>query len=52
LDGDGRRRIAGLSALRRLREAEDVASKVKYLLGEGGRNITRTMLAVDTGNTA
>jgi 3-oxoacyl-[acyl-carrier protein] reductase len=52
LDDDGRRRIAGRSALRRLPEAEDVASMVEYLLGEGGRNITGTVLTVDAGNTA
>jgi 3-oxoacyl-[acyl-carrier protein] reductase len=52
LDGDGRRRIAGRSALRRLPEADDVASMVEYLLGEGGRNITGTVLTVDAGNTA
>lgn len=52
LDDDGRRRIAGRSALRRLPEADDVASLVEYLLGEGGRNITGTELTVDAGNTA
>ena len=52
LDDDGRRRIAGRSALRRLPEADDVASMVEYLLGEGGRNLTGTVLTVDAGNTA
>ena len=52
LDDDGRRRIGGRSALRRLPEADDVASMVEYLLGEGGRNITGTVLTVDAGNTA
>jgi len=52
LDDDGRRRIAGRSALRRLPDAGDVASMVEYLLGEGGRNITGTVLTVDAGNTA
>jgi 3-oxoacyl-[acyl-carrier protein] reductase len=52
LDDDGRRRIRGRSALRRLPEADDVASMVEYLLGEGGRNITGTVLTVDAGNTA
>ena len=47
-----RRRIAGRSALRRLPEADDVASMVEYLLGEGGRNITGTVMTVDAGNTA
>jgi 3-oxoacyl-[acyl-carrier protein] reductase len=52
LDAEGRRRIAGRSALRRLPEGDDVAAMVEYLLGEGGRNITGTVLTVDAGNTA
>src|SRR5215469_5555327 len=52
LSEDQRQRIAGRSALRRLPEADDVASMVEYLLGEGGRNITGTLLTVDAGNTA
>ena len=47
-----RKRIAGRSALRRLPETEDVASMVEYLLGEGGRNITGSVLTIDAGNTA
>jgi 3-oxoacyl-[acyl-carrier protein] reductase len=35
-----------------LPEADDVAPMVENLLGEGGRNITGTVLAVDTGNIA
>ncbi|MGA2057268.1 MAG: SDR family NAD(P)-dependent oxidoreductase [Bradyrhizobium sp.] len=49
---DQKQRIAGRSALRRLPETDDVASMVEYLLGEGGRNITGTVLTVDAGNTA
>jgi 3-oxoacyl-[acyl-carrier protein] reductase len=52
LDAEGRRRIAGRSALRRLPEPCDVAAMVEYLLGEGGRNITGTVMTVDAGNTA
>ncbi len=52
LSDEGRQRIIGRSALRRLPEADDVASMVEYLLGEGGRNITGTVLTVDAGNTA
>jgi 3-oxoacyl-[acyl-carrier protein] reductase len=52
LSDDARRRIAGRSALRRLPEADDVARMVEYLLGEGGRNITGSVLTVDAGNTA
>jgi 3-oxoacyl-[acyl-carrier protein] reductase len=47
-----RQRIAGRSALRRLPETDDVARMVEYLLGEGGRNITGSVLTVDAGNTA
>jgi 3-oxoacyl-[acyl-carrier protein] reductase len=47
-----RKRIAGRSALRRLPETEDVAAMVEYLLGEGGRNITGSVLTIDAGNTA
>jgi 3-oxoacyl-[acyl-carrier protein] reductase len=52
LGAEQRQRIAGRSALRRLPETDDVASMVEYLLGEGGRNITGTVLTVDAGNTA
>src|SRR4051794_29229429 len=52
LGGEGRQKIAGRSALKRLPEAEDVASMVEYLLSDGGRNITGTVLTVDAGNTA
>jgi 3-oxoacyl-[acyl-carrier protein] reductase len=52
LGAEARQRIAGRSALRRLPETDDVACMVEYLLGEGGRNITGTVLTVDAGNTA
>jgi 3-oxoacyl-[acyl-carrier protein] reductase len=52
LSDDARRRIAGRSALRRLPEVDDVAQMVEYLLGEGGRNITGSVLTIDAGNTA
>jgi 3-oxoacyl-[acyl-carrier protein] reductase len=52
LTGEARRRVAGRSALRRLVEADDVARMVEYLLGEGGRNITGSVLTIDAGNTA
>jgi 3-oxoacyl-[acyl-carrier protein] reductase len=52
LTDDARSRIAGRSALRRLPESDDIASMVDYLLGEGGRNITGSVLTVDAGNTA
>jgi len=52
LTDEGRQRIAGRSALRRLPEADDVARMVEYLVGEGGRNITGTVVTIDAGNTA
>src|SRR5271155_3513578 len=47
-----KQRIAGRSALRRLPETDDVARMVEYLLGEGGRNVTGSVLTIDAGNTA
>lgn len=44
--------IARRSALHRLAEPIDVARSVEFLLGEGGRHITGTVLTVDAGATA
>src|SRR5258708_1368824 len=52
LSEDQRKRIAGRSALRRLPETDDVARMVEYLLGDGGRSITGSLLTIDAGNTA
>ena len=52
LSDDQRKRIASRSALRRLPDVDDVARMVEYLLGDGGRNITGSVLTVDAGNTA
>jgi 3-oxoacyl-[acyl-carrier protein] reductase len=52
LSEEQRQRIANRSALRRLAETDDVARMVEYLLGEGGRNITGSVLTIDAGNTA
>jgi 3-oxoacyl-[acyl-carrier protein] reductase len=52
LSDEQKKRIAGRSALKRLPEAEDVAAMVEYLLGEGGRNVTGSVLTIDAGNTA
>jgi len=52
LTDEQRQRIAGRSALRRLPETDDVARMVEFLLGEGGRNITGSVLTIDAGNTA
>jgi len=47
-----REQIARRSALRRLADPIDVARSVEFLLGEGGRNITGTVITIDAGNTA
>jgi 3-oxoacyl-[acyl-carrier protein] reductase len=52
LSDDQRKRIASRSALRRLPESDDVARMVEYLLGDGGRNITGSVVTIDAGNTA
>jgi 3-oxoacyl-[acyl-carrier protein] reductase len=52
LSDDQRKRIASRSALRRLPEPDDVARMVEYLLGDGGRNITGSVMTIDAGNTA
>jgi 3-oxoacyl-[acyl-carrier protein] reductase len=52
LSDDQRQRIVGRSALRRLPEADDVARMVEFLLGDGGRNVTGSVLTIDAGNTA
>jgi 3-oxoacyl-[acyl-carrier protein] reductase len=52
LDGEKRQRVARRSALKRLAEVEDVAGTVEFLLGDGARNITGTVVTVDAGNTA
>ena len=48
----GREKIARRSALQRLAEVDDVARSVEFLMGDGGRNITGTVLTVDAGSTA
>jgi 3-oxoacyl-[acyl-carrier protein] reductase len=52
LEGEQREKVARRSALRRLPEVDDVANAVEFLLGEGGRSITGTVLTVDAGSTA
>jgi 3-oxoacyl-[acyl-carrier protein] reductase len=47
-----RDKIIRRSALRRAVEVEDVAEAVKYLLSDGARNVTGTVLTVDAGSTA
>jgi 3-oxoacyl-[acyl-carrier protein] reductase len=45
-------RIARRSALKRMVDVEDIANSVDFLMGEGGRNITGTVITVDAGNIA
>jgi 3-oxoacyl-[acyl-carrier protein] reductase len=52
LGDDKKQQIARRSALQRLAEADDVARTVEFLMGEGGRSITGTVITVDAGNTA
>jgi 3-oxoacyl-[acyl-carrier protein] reductase len=52
LGAEDRARIARRSGLGRLVVVEDIANAVEFLLGDGGRNITGTVLTVDAGATA
>lgn len=47
-----REQIMRRSALKRLPDADDIASAVEFLLSEKAKNITGTTLTVDAGNTA
>jgi 3-oxoacyl-[acyl-carrier protein] reductase len=47
-----RDKIARRSALRRLVDVDDVAHAVSYLMSDGAKNVTGTVLTVDAGNTA
>jgi 3-oxoacyl-[acyl-carrier protein] reductase len=47
-----RDRVIRRSALGRLPEIQDVASAAEFLLSEGAKNVTGTVLTVDAGNTA
>jgi 3-oxoacyl-[acyl-carrier protein] reductase len=52
LTEEHREQIVRRSALRRLVEVDDVAAAAEYLLSDGARNITGTVITVDAGNTA
>lgn len=52
MNDEQREQIVRRSALRRLVDVEDVANAVEFLLGDGAKNITGTVLTVDAGNTA
>jgi 3-oxoacyl-[acyl-carrier protein] reductase len=47
-----REQIVRRSALKRLVDVEDVANAVDFLLSDGAKNITGTVVTVDAGNTA
>ncbi len=47
-----REKIARRSALHRMPEPVDIAHSAVFLLGEGGRNITGSVITIDAGNTA
>jgi 3-oxoacyl-[acyl-carrier protein] reductase len=49
---DQRAKVARRSALQRLPVVEDVGNAVAFLLGDGARSITGTVLTVDAGSTA
>ena len=52
LTEENRQQIARRSALKRMVDVEDVAIAGDFLMGEGSRNITGTVITVDAGNTA
>ena len=52
MDEKQRGQIARRSALRRLPGVEDVANAVAFLLGDGAKSITGTVITVDAGSTA
>jgi 3-oxoacyl-[acyl-carrier protein] reductase len=52
LTEDHREQIARRSALRRLVDVDDVAAAVEYLLSDGAKSVTGTVITVDAGNTA
>ncbi len=47
-----RARLARRSALHRLPVPEDVAEAVAFLMGDGARNVTGTVMTIDAGSTA
>jgi 3-oxoacyl-[acyl-carrier protein] reductase len=49
---DQRAKVARRSALQRLPAVEDIGNAVAFLLGDGARSITGTVLTVDAGSTA
>jgi 3-oxoacyl-[acyl-carrier protein] reductase len=47
-----RTKVARRSALQRLPLVEDIGNAVTFLIGDGGRSITGTVLTIDAGSTA
>src|SRR5882724_13274019 len=52
LGSEQRQQIARRSALQRLPDIDDVVNVVEFLLSDGAKSITGTVLTVDAGNTA
>ena len=52
LEGEEREKVARRSALRRLPDVDDVANAVEFLLSDGAKSITGTVITVDAGSTA
>jgi len=52
MEREERQKVARRSALRRLPEVDDVANAVEFLLGDGAKSITGTVITVDAGSTA
>jgi 3-oxoacyl-[acyl-carrier protein] reductase len=52
ISAEDREKIARRSALHRLVEIDDIANAVEFLLGDGARNITGTVMTIDAGATA
>jgi 3-oxoacyl-[acyl-carrier protein] reductase len=52
LTEEQRKQIERRSALKRMVDVEDVADAVEFLLGDGSKSITGTVLTVDAGSTA
>jgi 3-oxoacyl-[acyl-carrier protein] reductase len=52
MTGEQRAKVARRSALQRLPAVDDVSDAVAFLLGDGARSITGTVLTIDAGSTA
>jgi 3-oxoacyl-[acyl-carrier protein] reductase len=52
MSDDAQAKIAGRAALKRLADPDDIASAASFLMSEGARNITGTVMTVDAGSTA